>query len=329
MIEIPEEFTKEQKEIIPIELIQDKYFTYYRKRIPASAVNIINQISIIADLTKGSDNDVRYNSILFVKIELSSLPQRNNLKKALFEIEKAIFRSFPYQCFLIFNFQENVMYCTSIFRAYKNNQRNNKVEDAVFSAWVSNKDSSEKNARMEDSINNLLMSADNARGIYNQIYQKIYDNHLFVMEWKHDDWIEKVYGSETVSKKSGRENDTSESTPITNSPETEKKLKEYAELQKKAQNDPTGESQYKFAKEHYYGTLHRNLITYRDFLIKAAQKGYPTAIEELAPLYETGMKDDREQPLINKDLEKALALYKKANNSKKRLDIMQKMNAKH
>lgn len=329
MIEIPDEFTKEQEDIIPIELIQKEYLTYYNKQMPAFAVNTINQISIIADFTRGSDKDARYNSILFVKIELSSLPQRNNLKKALFEIEKAIFRSFPYQCFLIFTFQETVMYCTSSFRPYKNNQRNNKIEDAVFSAWVSNKNSSEKNARMEDSINNLLMSADNARGIYNQIYQKIYDNHLFVMEWKHDDWIEKVYGSETVSKKSGRENDTSESTPITNSPETEKKLEDYAELQKKAQTDPTGESQYLFAKEHYYGTLHRNLITYRDFLIDAAQKDYPPAIEELASLYESGMKDDRSQPLINKSLEKALSLYKKINNTKKILDIMLKMNAKH
>ncbi len=303
--------------------------------MPASAVNTINQISIIADFTRGYDTDDRYNSILFVTITLSSLSQENDLKRQFLEIAKAVFRSFPYQCFLIFNVQGKVKYCASIFRPYINKQRNNKVEEIVFSDWINNKNASRKNAEMELSINNLLTTADNARGIYNQIYQKILDVHSYEMKrWKtKSKYLDELIDQDTILIDSDETNECEDDMPapykIENSPETEKKLEDYAELQKKAQTDPTGESQYLFAKEHYYGTLHRNLITYRDFLIDAAQKDYPPAIEELASLYESGMKDDRSQPLINKSLEKALSLYKKINNTKKILDIMLKMNAKH
>ena len=339
MIKIPEEFTKEQEELISIDLIQDKYFAYYNKRIPDSAINIINQISIIADFTRGSNKDTRYNSILFVKITLSSLSNEVSSRKAqLREIAKAVFRSFPYQCFLIFNTQEKVKYCASIFRPYINNQRNNKVEEVAFSPWINNKTSSEKNVRMEQSINNLLASSDNAGGIYMQIYQKLLDNSTGegFGPWKTpEDEITAIIDGESIRTDSDetdeRENDMPEPYEIINSPETEKVLEEYEILKKKALNDPTGESQYLFAKKNDVGTLHRNQLIYKEFLVDSAQRGYPPAIEELASLYESGLpdeKDDRAQPLIKKNLEKALTLYKKINNRKKMLEVMLKLNEK-
>lgn len=319
MITIPEEFTLVQVEqFIPVDLLQDEYRKWYSKQIPGNAIAIIDKISQIADLKRGSNNDLRYNSIIFIKVCLKELPNENG-SEIFREIAKGIFRAIPYQCFIIFRYQNKVKYCVSKFRPYINNERNNVVEELVISNWIKDLDNRQKNKNTDERINNLLTSSFSANGIYQQLYPIINDNYCDIVlpyESPYDRIIKDV-GSETVPGTADPQEIISETygkqitDPLT--PGHQKQIKEYENLKEKADNDKTGESQYKFAQLNLPGHyLQRDLRKYAEYLVKAAENEYPQAIKELADYYYgKELRDDNKTLIFEKDFSKAYKLYRK------------------
>ena len=350
MISIPEEIAFKPSHIIPLKQLQEEYNSAYNKSISVTTISLIDEVSLIAGFYRKKHDDNRFNAITFITVKMKNFANT----KELLEIAKAIFRTIRTQCFLIFQYNDYIEYSASLFWANKINNSNNTVKELVISEKIYNNIRNNDLLKAEEKIQNAISSQGDPKEIYTLIYNTLMDIKSYVMKWKDkSNWIDDIISSESAEngtenevplddctytfkddleneiQRENMEYDAEEPTEEKKSPEFEKQQKEYLKLKENAENDMTGESQYLFAKKHYYGTLHRNLITYRDFLIKAAQKGYPTAIEELAPLYETGMKDDRDQILIKRDLKEAISLYRKVNNGRKIIDLMIQLHEVH
>lgn len=171
MINIPENMKFETPNVIGLEEVAAR--NEFEKTVSNVSKNIrrlplekahIESLQWIGRLLKENSEDSYYNEIEFIKVRITELEFHSDL----YRIATTLFRTIPYQCLIIFEYNYNrtemIKYCASASHVSARDSDEHIIENVVLSQWIYPEDS-----KLEEKLNEALYSQTDAEDIYKKI----------------------------------------------------------------------------------------------------------------------------------------------------------------